>query len=108
MSQVRRPGRACRPEVDQGTRRPPDTALASKALPSRRFRNAQAPRSPGGNPRRRRTFARKPEDGFEPTTYRLQGGCSGQLSYSGANGSVGRVSGQVAGQLTDQWTVTVD
>ena len=25
----------------------------------------------------------KPETGFEPVTYRLQGGCSGQLSYSG-------------------------
>jgi hypothetical protein len=28
----------------------------------------------------------EPEDGFEPTTYRLQGGCSGQLSYSGGKG----------------------
>src|SRR5437879_3817793 len=26
----------------------------------------------------------EPEVGFEPTTTRLQGGCSGQLSYSGA------------------------
>ena len=33
----------------------------------------------------------KPEDGFEPTTYRLQGGCSGQLSYSGGNGECRRV-----------------
>ena len=33
----------------------------------------------------------KPEDGFEPTTYRLQGGCSGQLSYSGGNAQCRRV-----------------
>ena len=31
-----------------------------------------------------RTVSREPEAGFEPTTYRLQGGCSDQLSYSGA------------------------
>src|SRR4029077_11488322 len=29
-------------------------------------------------------FRGEPEAGFEPTTYRLQGGCSDQLSYSGA------------------------
>ena len=30
-----------------------------------------------------RRISEKPETGFEPVTYRLQGGCSGQLSYSG-------------------------
>ena len=36
-----------------------------------------------------RTISEKPETGFEPVTYRLQGGCSGQLSYSGGKRSVG-------------------
>ena len=38
----------------------------------------------------------EPEDGFEPTTYRLQGGCSGQLSYSGGNAQCRRRRGQAS------------
>ena len=42
-------------------------------------------RNPGGRGRGQamRGTQNEPEVGVEPTTYRLQGGCSDQLSYSG-------------------------
>src|SRR5262245_37743111 len=49
-----------------------------------------------------RALREKPEDGFEPTTYRLQGGCSGQLSYSGGNAQCRRQVGAPADRLTER------
>lgn len=53
-----------------------------------RVSRTPAPRRPrGSNPARHRCrFAlQKPVDGIEPTTSRLQGGCSAKLSYTGAH-----------------------
>ncbi len=55
-----------------GTRR---SRIAPRTQASRGPRTDENPAYAGSS--------QEPETGFEPVTYRLQGGCSGQLSYSG-------------------------